>query len=121
MKILKTHFAKNGLNYTLIKRNDKVALFRLGPAEYPDGYEVCRIYVMRRHKAFGIDFEESEKISSNDQFMTDGSGSFRTLDGALRHFDKLTAPFVRPINVLSESPSDSELIPECQAVGDNAL
>ena len=121
MKTLKEHFRKNGLNYTLLKRTDKIALFQLGHLPDPDGYEVCRIYTMRPHKAFGVDFEESEKISSNDQFMTDGSGSFRTLDGALRHFDKLTAHFVRPVNVLSESPSDSELIPEYQAVGDNAL
>ena len=47
MKILKGHFSKNGLDYTLIKRNDKVALFRLGPEFCPDGYEVSRIYVMR--------------------------------------------------------------------------
>jgi hypothetical protein len=37
---------------------------------------------MRPHKAFGIDFEESEKITSNDQFLTDGSGAFRSLDNA---------------------------------------
>ena len=30
MKILKTQFSKNGLDYTLLKRNDKVALFQLG-------------------------------------------------------------------------------------------
>lgn len=47
MKTLKTTFSKNGLEYTLMKRTDKVALFLLGPVEYPDGYEVCRIYVMR--------------------------------------------------------------------------
>ena len=49
MKILKTHFSKNGLEYTLLKRTDKIALFQLGPSEYPDGYEVCRIYKMRKH------------------------------------------------------------------------
>jgi hypothetical protein len=37
MKILKTKFRKNGLDYTLMKRNDKIALFQLGPTEYPDG------------------------------------------------------------------------------------
>ena len=90
MKILKTHFSKNGLEYRLMKRNDKVAIFQLGPTEYPDGYEVCRIYIMRPHKAFGVDFEESEVISTNDQFYADGSGSFRNLDNALRHYDKLS-------------------------------
>ena len=119
MKILKTQFSKNGLDYTLLKRTDKIALFQLGFLPDPDGYEVCRIYIMRPHKAFGIAFEESEIITGNDQFLTDGSGSFRTLDSAQKHFKKLTAQLVRPFNVLSESPSDSELIPECQGVGDN--
>jgi hypothetical protein len=36
MKILKIDFSKNGLEYRLMKRNDKVALFQLGPTEYPD-------------------------------------------------------------------------------------
>jgi hypothetical protein len=26
----------------------------------PDGYEVCRIYIISPHKAFGVDFKESE-------------------------------------------------------------
>ena len=120
MKTLKTHFSKNGLDYTLLKRNDKIALFQLGPSIAPDGYEVCRIYIMRPHKAFGVNFEESEKISSNDQFMADGSGSFRDLDNALRHFDKMSVKFVRDNNVKPESSSDTELIVECQVVGDNA-
>ena len=120
MKILKTHFSKNGLEYTLMKRNDKVALFQLGPTEYPDGYEVSRIYIMRPHKAFGVDFEESEIISSNDQFLFDGSGAFRNLENALKHFDKLSNKLVRKADVEPNSPSDTELIVECQPVGDNA-
>ena len=80
MKKLKTQFRNNGLDYTLLKRTDKVALFQLGLSPDPDGYEVCRIYIMRPHKAFGVDFEESEIITSNDQFLTDGSGAFRSLD-----------------------------------------
>jgi len=89
MKILKTEFRKNGLDYTLLKHTDKIALFQLGHLPDPDGYEVCRIYIMRPHKAFGVDFEESEIITSNDQFLSDGSGSFRNLDNALRHFDSI--------------------------------
>jgi len=46
MKRLKVHFSKNGLDYTLIKRNEKIALFCLEPELYPDRYEVCRIYVV---------------------------------------------------------------------------
>ena len=75
---------------------------------------------MRPHKAFGIDFEESEIISSNDQFLFDGSGAFRNLDNALKHFDKLTNKLLRKDNVEPNSPSDTELILECQAVGDKA-
>jgi hypothetical protein len=116
MKTLKTHFSKNGLDYTLIKRNAKVALFRLGPESYPDGYEVCRVYIMRPHKAFGVDFEESEFITSNSQFIEDGSGSFRDLGNALRHFDKLTASVLRQLNFDEISSSDSMVIAECQAV-----
>jgi len=120
MKILKTHFSKNGLEYTLLKRNDKIALFQLGiSSECPDGYEVSRIYIMRPHKAFGVDFEEAEIISSNDQFLFDGSGAFRNLDNALKHFDKLTNKLVHHLTVESKSPSDTELTVECQPVGDN--
>jgi len=85
MKTLKTEFRKNGLDYTLLKRIDKIALFLLGPSSDPDGYEVCRIYIMRPHKAFGINFEEAEVISTNDQFLSDGSGSFRNLNNAMKH------------------------------------
>jgi hypothetical protein len=121
LKILKTEFRKNGLDYTLLKRTDKIALFQLGHLPEPDGYEVSRIYIMRPHKAFGIDFEESEIISSNDQFLSDGSGSFRNLENALRHFDKLSNKLVRKDNVESKCPSDTESIVECQVVGDNAI
>ena len=86
----------------------------------PDGYEVCRIYIMRPHKAFGVDFEESEIITSNDQFLTDGSGSFRSLERALKHYDKLSNKFVHQHNVDDLSPSETELIVEYQAVVDNA-
>ena len=69
MKTLKTKFSKNGLYYTLLKRADKIALFQFGTSAEPDGYEVCRIYIMPKHKAFGVDFEESEIISANINFM----------------------------------------------------
>jgi hypothetical protein len=119
MKILKTQFMKNGLDYTLLKRTDKVELFQLGHLPDPDGYEVSRIYIMHPHKAFEVDFEESEIISSNDQFFTDGSGAFRILGDALKHFDKLSNKPVRHDNVDDLSSSDTELIAECQFVGDN--
>jgi hypothetical protein len=74
MEILKSEFRKKGLDYTLLKRTDKIALFQLGHLPDPDGYEVCRIYIMRPHNAFGIDFEELEIITSNEKFLSDGSG-----------------------------------------------
>ena len=120
MKLLKTEFRKNGLDYTLLKRTDKIALFQLSLLPEPDGYEVCRIYIMRPHKAFGVDFEESEVISTNDQFFKDGSGAFRSLANALKHYDKLLKKFVRPLTVVPESPFDTPVIVECQPGGDNA-
>ena len=71
---------------------------------------------MKPHKAFGVEFEGSEKISSNSQFMPDGSGSFRELGDALKHFDKLTASVLRQQYVDEISPSESEVIAECQVV-----
>jgi hypothetical protein len=111
---------KNGLDYTVLKRTDKIALFQLGPSSDPDGYEACRIYIMSPHKAFGVYFEESEIITSNDQFLSDGSGSFRSLENALKHYDKLSDKFVRQEYVVPEINSDTELIVEYQTVGDNA-
>jgi hypothetical protein len=69
---------------------------------------------MRPHKAFGVDFEESETISSNDQFLIDGSRAFRSLDRALKHFDRLSNKLVRQEYVNDLSSSDVELIAECQ-------
>jgi hypothetical protein len=75
---------------------------------------------MHQHMTFGIDFEESKIITSNDQFFTDGSCAFRSLDNALKHFDKLSNKHVRHDNVDVLSSSDTKLIEECQTVGDNA-
>ena len=76
---------------------------------------------MRPHKAFGIDFEEAEVISTNDQFLSDGSGSFRNLVNAMKHYDKLTNKLIRKEYVVTESSSNTELILEYQAVGNNAI
>ena len=69
---------------------------------------------MRPHKAFGVDFEESEIITCNDQFLTDGSGFFRSLDNPLKHFDKLSLKYVHKDYVIPENASGTGLIPECQ-------
>lgn len=109
MKTLKKQFSKNGLDYTLLKRNDKIALFQLGLSTDPDGYEVSRIYIMRKHKAFGVDFEEAEVISTNNQFIADGSGSFWSLDKAMKHFDKLLNKILRKDHVVALEAPDSDI------------
>ncbi|MCX6253696.1 MAG: hypothetical protein NTV31_04375 [Bacteroidia bacterium] len=92
MKILKTHFRKNDLFYTLICRNDKVAMYETRQEE--DSvlchYEVARIYIRPAHTAVGVDFEEAEVLTSNDDFFYDGSGAFIKKDNAMKHFLKLS-------------------------------
>ena len=112
MKILKTQFRKNDLYYTLVCRNNKVALFETRQEANSDlcHYEVARIYIKPAHTAVGVDFEEAEVITSNDQFFRDGSGAFRSLENALKHYDKLLKKFVRHEYVVPENDSDTELI-----------
>jgi hypothetical protein len=62
MKTLKTKFRMNGLSYTLLKRNDKVALYGIG-GTYTDEilhWEVDKIYI--RKDQFG----ERESIPTNE-------------------------------------------------------
>ena len=62
MKILKTQFRKNDLFYTLICRNDKVAMYETRQDEdmIRCHYEVARIYIRPAHTTVGVDFEETE-------------------------------------------------------------
>jgi hypothetical protein len=93
MKILKTHFRKNDLYYTLIYRNDKVALYETRQDEDSElcHFEVVRIYIRPAHSAVGVDFEEAEVLTSNDDFAYDDSGAFIQRDNAMKHFLKLSA------------------------------
>ena len=93
MKILKTKFRKNDLFYTLICRNDKVALYETRQEEDMTRchYEVARVYVKPAHTAIGVDFEEAEVLTSNEKFFYDGSGAFIKKDNALKHFNELSA------------------------------
>jgi hypothetical protein len=45
MKILKTQFRLNGLPYTLLKRNDKIALYGIG-GEFTDEILPHKVYVL---------------------------------------------------------------------------
>jgi len=86
MKTLKTQFRMNGLPYTLLKRNEVVAMYGIG-GTYTDEilhWEVDKIYI-RKDK-----YGEREAIATNEQFGRDLSRCFMDEDFALRYFDKLT-------------------------------
>jgi hypothetical protein len=86
MKTLKEKFMLTGLPYTLLKRNDFVALFGIG-GTYTDKvlhYEVDIIY--HRKDKYGI----REHIAKNDDFGRDRSRCFTSKDLALKYFDELT-------------------------------
>jgi uridine kinase len=86
MKTLKAKFRRNGLPYTLLKRNEVVALYGIG-GTYTDkilNYEVCKIYV--RNDKYGI----RESIPSNARFGRDPSRSFNDIESASEYFDELT-------------------------------
>jgi hypothetical protein len=86
MKELKTSFRLNGLPYTLLKRNEFVALYGIG-GTYTNKilhWEVCKIYI--RKDQYG----EREAIPSNEKFGRDRSRCFYNEESALRYFDELT-------------------------------
>ena len=86
MKELKTSFRLNGLPYTLLKRNEVVALYGIGGI-YIDKvlhWEVCKIYI--RKDQYG----EREAIPTNEKFGRDPSRCFNNEESALRYFDELT-------------------------------
>jgi hypothetical protein len=77
----------NGLPYTLINRNDKVALYGIG-GEFTDKilhWEVDIIYI-RKDK-----YGEREHIAKNDDFGRDRSRCFMNEKLALEYYDKLTS------------------------------
>jgi hypothetical protein len=87
MKTLKTKFRMNGLPYTLIKRNDKVALYGIG-GTYTDEihhWEVSKIYT--RNDKYGT----RESLPSNEKFGRDLSRCFMNEELGLRYFDEITS------------------------------
>ena len=88
MNILKNEFIINGLQYTLIKRNDKVALFNVNG----NHFEVSRIYIIKEHKFKGKIFYESEQITPNSKFGFDKSICLKKENWlwAYKYFDWLT-------------------------------
>jgi hypothetical protein len=102
MKTLKTSFRLKELLYTLMKRNDVVALYGIG-GTYSDEinhYEVDIIYI-RKDK-----YGEREAIADNENFGKDRSRCFKNTDLAYKYFDKLTTDLRNEKN-LSQGESKS--------------
>lgn len=76
MKTLNTTFRKSGIDYRMMKRTDKVALFELSG----DGYEVSRIYANEEYTMHGKIIPAGESISGNNEFGYDGSKAFFPAD-----------------------------------------
>jgi hypothetical protein len=95
MKTLKTSYRLNGLPYTLLKRNDVVALYGIS-GEFTDKilhYEVDIIY--HRKDKYG----EREHIADNENFGKDRSRCFKNKDLAYEYFDKLTTDLMNERNL----------------------
>jgi len=87
MKTLKAQYRLNGLPYTLLKRNEVVALYGIG-STYTDNilhWEVSKIYI--RKDKYGI----RESLPTNEKFGRDLSRCFLNKELALRYFDELTS------------------------------
>jgi hypothetical protein len=109
MKTLKTQFRMNELPYTLLKRNDVVALYGIG-GTFTDEifhYEVDMIYI-RKDK-----YGDREAIADNENFGRYRSRCFIRKDLADKYFEKLTTDLQNERNL---SPGVSKVI---TGVGDN--
>jgi len=99
MNTLKTQFRMNGLPYTLLKRNEVVALYGLG-GSYTDEilhWEVSKIYI--RKDKYGI----RESLPTNEKFGRDLSRCFMDKEKAFRYFDTLT-------DLLNQGKGDAKVV-----------
>jgi len=87
MNTLKMQFRINGLPYTLIKRNDKVALYGIG-GEFTDKILKWEVDIINIRKD---KYGEREHIAKNDDFGRDRSRCFMNEGLALEYYDKLTS------------------------------
>jgi hypothetical protein len=100
MDKLKEHFKMNGLPYTLLKRNEVVAMYGIG-GSFTDEilhYEVDIIYI-RKDK-----YGEREHIAKNDDFGRDRSRCYSNKQKALKYFDKLTIELMNERNLSQGVP-----------------
>ena len=117
MKQLKESFRLNGLQYTLIKRNEYVALYGIS-GEYTDKvlhYEVDIIYIRKDQ------YDEREHIAKNDDFGRDRSRCFNNEAKALKYYNELTAKLRSERNLYQGVPKvvsgvrqNDKVIPEYQ-------
>jgi hypothetical protein len=111
MNTLKMQFRMNGLPYTLIKRNDKVALYGIG-GEFTDKilhWEVDIIYITKDK------YGEREHIAKNDDFGRDRSRCFMNEGLALEYYDKLTSDLSQGvIKVIAGVDQNAEVVLEYQ-------
>jgi hypothetical protein len=97
-----TVFSSKGLKYTLLERNEKVALYSVG-GTYSDRvthFEVCKIYI-RKDK-----YSERESLPANEQFGRDLSRCFNDYESALIYFDALTKLYQGVLKVVSGVEED---------------
>jgi len=117
MKQLKESFRLNGLPYTLLKRNDVVALYGIG-GTYTDKilhYEVSKIYIKKPDKYCT---EYREALPTNEKFGKDGSRCFKDQKLAYEYFDVLTSKLYLGKGVpkvVTGVEEKVEVIPEYQA------
>ena len=111
MKSLEERFRRSGLSYTLLTRNNFVALYGIGGI-YTDKilhYEVCKIYIWNEKYGF------RESIPSNQRFGRDPSRSFNDIESANKYFEELTTRLKlshRRPEFESELQRKAEIIPE---------
>lgn len=92
MKTLPEQFRKNELPYTLIKRNDVVALYGVG-GTYTDKilhYEVCEIYHRPERMIQGRTIGAGEGLPTDERFGRDLSRAIVSREEALKYFDEVT-------------------------------
>jgi len=89
---LKTAFRKNGLSYTLVQRNNTVAMFGVSGTFTNQilHFEVCKIKLVPAGEMFGKSFPAHETIPGNEMFGKEGSAAIVQRNEADKYFEELT-------------------------------
>lgn len=90
MKKLDNVVQKNGFIYTLVKRNEKAAIYRQEDKEGElQGYEVFRIKTVKDKEVFGNHIEAHEKFPANKDFGITAWSTGKDIKKAYLKFDQL--------------------------------